>query len=351
MNYFDHEQALIQPVLSSISEQRLYSQSLECQEPGQIYTSYSESDQTLTFGFSRTKFIMHQLKTKPGYKILAYREGSQREVRLIKATLDELGFSPNSNGSDYKCTRELIRYLKFCPDGPLTIANPFLLKDCSIKNDKLIGIATGVPFARHVKNIVTVIDGNLILAPSLISHEGLNMAGEVRDNIFWKEAEVIVGPKVSQETVMEKGALMRSAQICGALQHALDKSTNYATERKQFGRSLSKFQTIQNYLAKMASLTAMAEAALSNAIHLESTKTIATAKSCASEAGGEVASLAHRIHGAIGFTHEYSLHHLTRRLLSWREEFGAESWWHDRLGRIAIKAGSDNLWAMITSKH
>ncbi|MBE03848.1 MAG: hypothetical protein CMD67_01770 [Gammaproteobacteria bacterium] len=274
-----------------------------------------------------------------------------REIGLTLAQLSGWHALPIPLVETMAARNLAIRYLKFCPDGPLTIANPFLLKDCSIKNDKLIGIATGVPFARHVKNIVTVIDGNLILAPSLISHEGLNMAGEVRDNIFWKEAEVIVGPKVSQETVMEKGALMRSAQICGALQHALDKSTNYATERKQFGRSLSKFQTIQNYLAKMASLTAMAEAALSNAIHLESTRTIATAKSCASEAGGEVASLAHRIHGAIGFTHEYSLHHLTRRLLSWREEFGAESWWHDRLGRIAIKAGSDNLWAMITSKH
>jgi hypothetical protein len=39
------------------------------------------------------------------------------------------------------------------------------------------------------------------------------------------------------------------------------------------------------------------------------------------------------VKGAIGLTHEHSLHRLTRRLWSWRDEFGNESHWSRELGR------------------
>tara|TARA_B100000676_G_scaffold312156_1_gene385025 strand:+ start:1363 stop:2358 length:996 start_codon:yes stop_codon:yes gene_type:complete len=243
------------------------------------------------------------------------------------------------------------KYLNLCPDGPLTIANPYLIENSSLKNSQLTGIAKNIPFARHANQLVTVVDEKFVLAPCNITQESRNIAGESRDNVSWENSEVIVGPKVTRDIIMETGAIIRSSQICGALHHALQKSTTYATERKQFGRQLGKFQSIQNYLAKMASLTAMAEAALSNTAQMQSPSSIAAAKICASEAAGEVASLSHRIHGAIGFTHEYSLHHLTRRLLSWREEFGAETWWQNKLGKIVIKTGSENLWKMITSEN
>ena len=45
------------------------------------------------------------------------------------------------------------------------------------------------------------------------------------------------------------------------------------------------------------------------------------------EAAGDGAAIAHQVHGAMGFTYEHSLHHFTRRLWAWREEFGNESFW------------------------
>jgi acyl-CoA dehydrogenase len=39
------------------------------------------------------------------------------------------------------------------------------------------------------------------------------------------------------------------------------------------------------------------------------------------------------VKGASGFTHEHSLHRLTRRLWSRRDEFGNESHWSRELGR------------------
>ena len=45
------------------------------------------------------------------------------------------------------------------------------------------------------------------------------------------------------------------------------------------------------------------------------------------------------VKGAIGYTHEHGLHRLTRRLWSWRDEFG----------KAVIAAGPDALWATITA--
>jgi acyl-CoA dehydrogenase len=67
------------------------------------------------------------------------------------------------------------------------------------------------------------------------------------------------------------------------------------------------------------------------------------------EAAGKVAEIAHQVHGAIGFTHEHSLHRLTRHLWSWRDEFGNESHWPRELGCAVMAAGADALWPMITA--
>jgi acyl-CoA dehydrogenase len=42
------------------------------------------------------------------------------------------------------------------------------------------------------------------------------------------------------------------------------------------------------------------------------------------------------------------LHNLTRRLWSWRAEFGTESIWATRLGRAVAKQGADQLWPNLT---
>jgi len=55
------------------------------------------------------------------------------------------------------------------------------------------------------------------------------------------------------------------------------------------------------------------------------------------------------MHGAIGFTQEHRLHYWTRRLWSWRDEFGNEAFWARRLGGAVAAAGADRLWHGITA--
>jgi len=58
--------------------------------------------------------------------------------------------------------------------------------------------------------------------------------------------------------------------------------------------------------------------------------------------------IAHQVHGAIGFTDRYALHHATLRLWSWREEFGNEAVWAEELGRSIAAAGAGQLWPALT---
>ena len=59
--------------------------------------------------------------------------------------------------------------------------------------------------------------------------------------------------------------------------------------------------------------------------------------------------MALQVHGAIGFTHEHRLHHLTRRLWSWRDEFGVESEWSIELGRRVAAQGAEAFWPSLTA--
>jgi acyl-CoA dehydrogenase len=77
---------------------------------------------------------------------------------------------------------------------------------------------------------------------------------------------------------------------------------------------------------------------------------VAAAKLRANMAIGDGSGIAHQVHGAIGFTEEYGLHPLTRRLWSWRSEFGGDALWSSRLGLWATTKGADHFWPSIADR-
>ena len=181
---------------------------------------------------------------------------------------------------------------------------------------------------------------------------GRNLAREPRDLVRLGAAKPIAvgGLARARANVLCHGAVMRAAQAAGASQSALRQTIRYAGERSQFGRPLAKFQAVQQQIASAVSEVAALNAASEYACSTDESGRewgAAVAKITASEAGAVVCDVAHAVHGAIGYTCEYALHHATQRLRAWSMEFGNHHWWSKRLGRAICHRGAEGLIPMI----
>lgn len=186
--------------------------------------------------------------------------------------------------------------------------------------------------------------------------QGRNEAEEPRDELVFQAAPVAarhVLPGCAEKLVLYS-ALLRSAQISGALEAALKLTVEYVNQREQFGRPLSKFQALQQQLALLAEEAAAvkcaAMAAGRSADLGDARFEIAAAKLRANRAVGLATSIAHQSHGAIGFTREHHLHYWTQRLWSWRTEFGNDRYWSNRLGTLILEEGADSFWQNLTAR-
>ena len=232
-------------------------------------------------------------------------------------------------------------------EGPATLAAPSL--------PDARGEAPRTPFARNCPKALVHFGGArvaLVETAGRISAQGANLANEPRDTLVLDGAgEVREVTWLDADGLAPVGALLRALQMAGAMEGALQMALTHAMEREQFGRPLSKFQAIQQMLADAAGHVAAASAIADNAAEAWGTPELplaaALAKSRAGEAAGRVAEIVHQVHAAMGFTQEHPLHFLTRRLWSWREEFGSEIHWEERVGRQVCAGGGEALWPLL----
>lgn len=147
--------------------------------------------------------------------------------------------------------------------------------------------------------------------------------------------------------------------IAGAMGQALALSVEHVNTRQQFGRPLGKFQAVQQSLAVMACEVRAVEAAAAalaarlDAVSLDPAAAdfeIAAAKLRANRAAGVVTSVAHQVHGAIGFTREYELNRVTIPLMRWRGQHGNDALWAQILGRQVAGFGGRGLWETVTAR-
>ena len=113
-------------------------------------------------------------------------------------------------------------------------------------------------------------------------------------------------------TALDTGRIGIAAQALGIAQAAFEASIKYSKERQQFRKPLSSFQTIQNYLADMATEIDAARLLLYRACALkDSTKPFgaeaAMAKLYCSTIATRITNLAVQIHGGYGYSKEYDV--------------------------------------------
>ena len=230
----------------------------------------------------------------------------------------------------------------------------------------LSGSATDVPWAAVAGSIAVVAEGPngpvlaVVRTADVRVQPSFNLAGEPRGTVSFDEVRPVAAASISQVQVDElraRYALARSVQLSAALEQLLAWTVQHAGERQQFGRPLAKFQAIQMELAEMAgevtAVAALVDAAVQAAAGDGQGLLLgaAAAKVRAGAAVEVVARLAHQVHGAIGFTQEHRLHHLSRRCWAWRDEAGSELAWSRVLG-AGLAGGSPGaaggLWPALT---
>lgn len=221
----------------------------------------------------------------------------------------------------------------------------------------LKGRAVRVPYGRHAANVLLSAQDSgeavLIAVRRGKLGEGVNVAGEPRDNLVFADTAGTTVAGVSGDDLLAYGAALRAALVAGALERILMQTVEYSRTRVQFGKPIAAFQAIQQQLAVLAGHVAASGVAADGAFDdIENDerrgRSAGIAKVRAGEAAGVAASIAHQVHGAIGITKEHSLHFATRRLYSWRAEFGPEMYWAEKLGRAACSAGADAYWPSVT---
>lgn len=134
-----------------------------------------------------------------------------------------------------------------------------------------------------------------------------------KENMLGQEGK---GFGIAMQT-LDGGRIGIAAQALGLAAGALEQTIAYVKERKQFGRSISKFQNTQFMIADMATKVEAArllvyKAAMAKDTQKKFSVEAAMAKLYASEVAMEVTTKAVQLHGGYGYTREYDVERMMR---------------------------------------
>ncbi|GAA4475006.1 acyl-CoA dehydrogenase family protein [Rhodococcus olei] len=298
---------------------------------------------------------------------------------LTQAGLTELTTDEGGDGAGWPhvavVLRELGRHAVLVPFVEHVVLASWLLQTAGLPSGGGLRTAvtavagqagTTIPWGRDVDGIVVLeVAGDGATAriaevpvPSLDLAFDVNVAGEPRDRARVTLDEFDsrpVDPALAEQFLL-RGVLARSLMISGAAHRALDLVVEHVTTREQFGRALGKFQAVQHLVADMASESTLVDASTGAAVDAlvahgigdpRARFAIACAASCTGHAASTIVRNAHQVLGAMGFTHEHTLHRYTNRILSWRSESGAVRQWDERVARAAAQTPRDSMWSLI----
>jgi acyl-CoA dehydrogenase len=247
------------------------------------------------------------------------------------------------------------------PPGPATIAagGPLQLKRLGA-GVRVDGRLPSVPWGAVSEHLVVIADEpSSVLVIDLADCDvvaAVNLAGE-------PHADIVIGLEVEDARVYDlppgwsearldlTAAVYRAAQIAGALDTICSLTIAYTSERHQFKRPIGAFQAIQHHAAVLTGIATAAKVASDAAASTpESALAVASAKAYIGHASGPATMIAHQVHGAIGFTAEYQLQLFTRRIWSWRDEFGNDAYWATRLGNDLCDVGPARAWDLLSAR-
>lgn len=156
-----------------------------------------------------------------------------------------------------------------------------------------------------------------------LGQRGTKTSDVIFDDVRVAENAILGGPKRLNQgfrtamKVLDRGRIHVGAMAVGQSQRMLDIATDYALERKQFGKPIGEHQLVQAMLADCQAELHAARAlvrATADTFHREGKAIIEASctKYFCTEAAGRIADRALQIHGGAGYMAEYDIERLYR---------------------------------------
>jgi 3-oxocholest-4-en-26-oyl-CoA dehydrogenase beta subunit len=198
----------------------------------------------------------------------------------------------------------------------------------------LSGKICNVPFYNESSNIMIIAKSKLgervLIVPSnsfKISENKTSLIGEeicdIEISNFDLNENNFVGTNENCNMIIDfmyyHTLISKCSETIGAAEHILDITLNYVKNREQFNKKIGSFQSVQHNLSDMyININEARELIRSTSKEIYSAefrKLSLLCKIICDEKVSQVAWTAHQLHGAIGFTWDYGLHLLTKKIL------------------------------------
>lgn len=152
--------------------------------------------------------------------------------------------------------------------------------------------------------------------------------------------------RAALDRAIDTATIALTAEMVGGMERIMELSVEYAGTRKQFGKVIGQFQSVQHQCADMLLMTESARSAAYYAAWAlnegmpDARTAISVAKAYAGEAYREVGNRGIQVHGGMGFTWENDVHLYYRRAKASEIAFGDAAWHRERIARAVIDVGA-----------
>jgi acyl-CoA dehydrogenase len=212
---------------------------------------------------------------------------------------------------------------------PSTVVNRRRPAGLQLRDCRVSGLLSTVPFGRDADLLLAVADGALVLVR--LDGRGVEREGgrgldavEPAAQVRFLDAEArVVGDEPLRGSAIAAIRVLIAAELVGLGQQAVDSTVAYATERQQFGRAIGSFQAIKHTLADRHAQLDAARLLMHWAAATEDRHGARLAVQAADEAATAAATDALQTRGGMGFTWEDSAHVLLKRARSRRALLGS----------------------------
>jgi len=232
---------------------------------------------------------------------------------------------------------------RFAPTEPAT----------SLVAGRLDGEKAGVPFAATVDLLAVSALGPHGVVVALVPAASVELVAEhTLDSSLEPRAVVLDGVEPAAvldgdvERLAAAAGVLATAEAVGAAARVFELAREYASQRRQFGRTIGSFQALRHLLADLYVKT---ESSWSSVLYAaaaldqeqpRSVRDASVAKAYGVRATLDVAHGALQVFGGIAFTAEHPAHRYLRRIVTRGAQFGCAGDHERKLGRSLVRSGA-----------